>query len=446
MSVLSTLLVTIPRDTEVTPEMASTFLSTFPRMLSISLFDHLIKGIPRPVVALEIGVWEQKIRFMVTCSSHLTQFVTSQIQSTYPLAMVTPIEDPLPKVVSQLKVGELQMTSASFYPIRTWSDFRDTDPMNSYLSVLSKAEVGEVIFIQFALGAADSRWQSQGQQAIDRGRSGDVRASGGQYGEYTTSKSSLPEARGIQEKIAQSGFALTTRLATTRPGRQSELAAVFGVYGRPDGNSFSLKSPLFGAGAWQTALLARKASSSKVVSLPEMATIWHLPSEKVKIPMIVWGTAVFSEPPENLPVADGASEEERAKINFFGRTIYKNRDLIFGIKESDRRRHVWAIGKTGTGKSTFIANMAIDDLKKGRGMAIIDPHGDLSEILLNYIPASRINDVIYFNPVDRDRPVRINVLEVKNPAQRELVVSGIVAIFNKMYGHRWGPRVEYTAC
>jgi len=443
MSVLSTLLVTIPRDTEVTPEMASTFLSTFPRMLSISLFDHLIKGIPRPVVALEIGVWEQKIRFMVTCSSHLTQFVTSQIQSTYPLAMVTPIEDPLPKVVSQLKVGELQMTSASFYPIRTWSDFRDTDPMNSYLSVLSKAEVGEVIFIQFALGAADSRWQSQGQQAIDRGRSGDVRASGGQYGGYTTSKSSLPEARGIQEKIAQSGFALTTRLATTRPGRQSELAAVFGVYGRPDGNSFSLKSPLFGAGAWQTALLARKASSSKVVSLPEMATIWHLPSEKVKIPMIVWGTAVFSEPPENLPVADGASEEERAKINFFGRTIYKNRDLIFGIKESDRRRHVWAIGKTGTGKSTFIANMAIDDLKKGRGMAIIDPHGDLSEILLNYIPASRINDVIYFNPVDRDRPVRINVLEVKNPAQRELVVSGIVAIFNKLYGHSWGPRLEY---
>ena len=100
MSALSTLLVTIPRDTEVTPEMASTFLSTFPRMLSISMFDHLIKGIPRPVVALEIGVWEQKIRFMVTCSSHLTQFVTSQIQSTYPLAMVTPIEDPLPKVVS----------------------------------------------------------------------------------------------------------------------------------------------------------------------------------------------------------------------------------------------------------------------------------------------------------------------------------------------------------
>lgn len=104
---------------------------------------------------------------------------------------------------------------------------------------------------------------------------------------------------------------------------------------------------------------------------------------------------------------------------------------------------MWAIGKTGTGKSTLIANLVIDDLKKGRGVAIIDPHGDLAETVLNYIPSNRINDVIYFNPSDRERPVRLNVLEVKNKEQRELVVSGIVAIFNKLYGHSWGPRLEY---
>jgi hypothetical protein len=159
--------------------------------------------------------------------------------------------------------------------------------------------------------------------------------------------------------------------------------------------------------------------------------------------MILWGQNVFSEPPENLPIAEGATDEQKQKINFFGRAVFKNRDLIFGIKDVDRRRHLWAIGKTGTGKSTLIANMAIDDMKKGRGVAIIDPHGDLSEIILNYVPASRLNDVIYFNPNDRDRPIRLNVLEVKNPAQRELIVSGIVAIFNKLYGHSWGPRLEY---
>lgn len=445
MSKLSTLLVTIPRDTEVTPEMAATFLSTFPRMLKTSWFDTLIKGIPVPTIAFEVGVWEQKIRFLLTCNTQFVQFVTAQIQSTYPLAMITPIEDPLPGLAPGLKVGELRLSAASFYPLKTWSDFRDTDPMTSYLSVLSKAEPGEVIWLQFALGAAAGNWQSLGQQAIDRGRSGDARYSGGPGGKggYTSQKQALPEARGIQDKISQAGFSLTLRIATNKPGRLAELAAVFGVYGRPDGNSFSLAQPLFSASKWQQNLLERRGSSKKIVNLTEMATLWHLPSEKVKIPMIVWGSAVFSEPPDNLPVADGASEEEKAKINFFGRAIYKNRDLIFGIKDADRRRHVWAIGKTGTGKSTFIANMAIDDLKKGRGIAVIDPHGDLSEILLNYIPASRINDVVYFNPVDRERPVRLNVLEVKNPAQRELVVSGIVAIFNKLYGHSWGPRLEY---
>ncbi|MFH2019038.1 MAG: type IV secretion system DNA-binding domain-containing protein [bacterium] len=444
MQKLSTLLVTIPRDTEVTPEMAATFLSTFPRMLSISTFDYLIKGKSKPVIAMEIGVWEQKIRFILTCSLELVQFVTAQIHSTYPLAMIVPIEDPLKSLASTLTVGELRLSSASFYPIKTWNDFRDTDPMNSYLSVLSKAEPGEVIWLSFNLAKAKDNWQGAGQQAIDRGKAGEVRPSGGFQGKgYTSSKSSLPEARGIQEKIMQAGFAMTLRIGTNKPGRLSELAAVFGVYGRPDGNAFILKTPITGKKKWQERLLKREASEKKVVNLDEMATLWHLPSEKVKIPMIMWGTAVFSEPPENLPIADGVSEEERAKINYFGRTIFKNRDLIFGIKDADRRRHVWAIGKTGTGKSTFIANMAIDDLKKGRGVAVIDPHGDLSDILLNYIPASRINDVIYFNPVDRERPVRLNVLEVKNPVQRELVVSGIVAIFNKLYGHSWGPRLEY---
>jgi hypothetical protein len=87
--------------------------------------------------------------------------------------------------------------------------------------------------------------------------------------------------------------------------------------------------------------------------------------------------------------------------------------------------------------------MAIDDLKKGRGLAVIDPHGDLCEILLNYIPKNRINDVIYFNPADKDYPIVINPLEVTNKEEAELVVSGIVSIFNKIFGFSWGPRLEY---
>lgn len=440
MQRLSCLQVTIPRETEVTAESASTFLSTFPRMLEQSMVDRWIKGEPVPTISLEVGVHHQKIRFIVTCSSYLVQFVTAQIQSTYPLSVITPIEDPLPSNINRLTVGELVLSGASFYPLKTWSEFRDTDPMNSYLTVLSKVEREEIIWIQYALGPAPKGWQQAGQKAIDQGRQGQVRHSGQGY---QASRQALPEARGITEKISQAGFSTSIRIGVSRPDRLAELASVFGVYGRPDGNSLVMKNSLFGAEVRKRRMLGREAVGKRVINLSELATLWHLPSEKVKIPLIVWGTKVFSEPPENLPIAEGASEDQKEKINFFARAIHKNRDLIFGIKDEDRRRHLWSIGKTGTGKSTMIANMAIDDLKKGRGIAVIDPHGDLSETILNYIPSSRINDVIYFNPADRDRPVRLNVLEVKNQEQRELVVSGIVAIFNKLYGHSWGPRLEY---
>lgn len=440
MAALTTLLVTIPRETEVTPESAATFLSTFPQMLQKSWFDVWIKGEPKPVIALEIAVWEQKIRLLVTCSSHLAQFVISQIQSTYALATITPITDPLPGLLPQMSVGEMRLSLASHYPLKTWSDFRDTDPINSYLSVMSKAEVGEVIWLSWVLSAAPSGWQNEGRGALDRGRSMGVTKN---HDGYTEKRGTLPNARGIEEKIGQAGFSVNFRIGASNSSRLHELSSVFGMFSRPDGNSWYLAKSLFGAESWKRALVNRSGGGKKVVSIPEIATLWHLPSEKVKIPMIVWGARVFSEPPENLPIAEGASEEEKANINFFARTVYKNRDLIFGIKEADRRRHIWSIGKTGTGKSTLIANMAIDDIKKGRGIAIIDPHGDLSETILDYIPASRINDVIYFNPIDRDRPVRLNILEVKDPAQRELIVSGIVAIFNKLYGHSWGPRLEY---
>lgn len=430
---------TIPRETEVTVESAATFLSTFPAMLYKSWFDRVIKGQEKPKIALEVAVWEQKIRFLVTASAHLTQFVISQIQSTYPLAVIVPIEDPLIKLAPKLHIGELKLRLASFYPLKTWADFRDTDPLNSYLSVMSKAEEGEVMWMQWVIGPAPDNWQSAGRNALDNGRNmGSTKTQSG----YQEKRGTLPNARGIEEKIGQAGFAVTTRIGASKVSRLGEMAAVFGVFARPDGNSWGLSRPIFTEAA-RRKMVERQAKDKRVISIAELATVWHLPSDKVRIPMILWGQNVFSEPPENLPIAEGTSEEEKQKINFFGRAVFKNRDLIFGIKDIDRRRHLWAIGKTGTGKSTLIANMAIDDMKKGRGVAIIDPHGDLSDIILNYVPASRMNDVIYFNPNDRDRPIRLNVLEVKNPAQRELIVSGIVAIFNKLYGHSWGPRLEY---
>lgn len=163
----------------------------------------------------------------------------------------------------------------------------------------------------------------------------------------------------------------------------------------------------------------------------------------MKIPNIAWAEKVFTEPPENLPQVTDADTETKNQIAVFAETRFKNQQIKFGIKQDDRRRHIYLIGKTGTGKSTTIANMAIDDMKKNKGMAIIDPHGDLCETILDYVPKNRLNDVCYFNPADLTRPVRLNPLEVTNPAQAELVASGIISIFYKLYHFSWGPRMEH---
>jgi type IV secretory pathway VirB4 component len=137
------------------------------------------------------------------------------------------------------------------------------------------------------------------------------------------------------------------------------------------------------------------------------------------------------------------TEEEKKQVNFFAKAEYKNKQTNFGIRSADRRRHVYVIGKTGAGKSTLIANMAIDDMRNGRGFAVIDPHGDLCEIILNYVPSYRVNDVVYLDPSNQEYAFGLNPLEISEPHQKELVVSGIVGIFHKLYAASWGPRLEY---
>src|SRR3989339_2170799 len=130
-------------------------------------------------------------------------------------------------------------------------------------------------------------------------------------------------------------------------------------------------------------------------------------------------------------------------INFFGKTNFRNSEVKFGIKTDDRRRHMYIIGKTGMGKSVLQENMIINDIWAGRGVAVVDPHGDLVEKVIKYIPAERINDVIYFNPADIAHPIAFNVVERVASEYRHLVASGLIGIFQKLWADSWGPRLEY---
>ena len=137
-------------------------------------------------------------------------------------------------------------------------------------------------------------------------------------------------------------------------------------------------------------------------------------------------------------------KNEKDEIVIFGETNYRNIRKKFGIKTDDRRRHFYLIGKTGTGKSTTLENMIYQDIKYGRGVGVVDPHGDLAEKVINFIPSRRINETIYFNPADIDYPIAFNILEKVEPTYRHLVASGLIGIYKKIWADSWGPRLEYV--
>lgn len=135
--------------------------------------------------------------------------------------------------------------------------------------------------------------------------------------------------------------------------------------------------------------------------------------------------------------------EAPTDITAIGQTNFRGQHRTFGIYPDDRRRHVYVIGKTGVGKSTLIENMIAQDIVNGKGVALVDPHGDAAERLLSAVPSHRINDVIYFDPSDVDHPIAFNVLEAIDPSYKYLVASGLVSSLKKIWADSWGPRLEY---
>ncbi len=132
-----------------------------------------------------------------------------------------------------------------------------------------------------------------------------------------------------------------------------------------------------------------------------------------------------------------------SQMNVFAETNYRGQRRRFGIKIDDRRRHMYLVGKTGMGKSTVMERMIVNDMVSGHGLALVDPHGDLVEKMLEYVPNNRVNDVVYFNPSDIEFPIGFNVLEAVDATQRHLVASGLMGVFTKIWEGVWSARMEY---
>ena len=221
----------------------------------------------------------------------------------------------------------------------------------------------------------------------------------------------------------------------------NEIAGSFKQFNQPNLNSFYVSRLNSANSQILKRYKQRAVIDPMMLNVEEIATLYHMPSMGVGTPNIFWVSSRKLEPPHNLPILGTLPDNE---LNIIGETNFRGHREKFGIKSVDRRRHIYIIGKTGMGKSVLLENMIRSDVDRNKGCAVIDPHGDLADAVIDFIPPHRTNDVVILDPSDVSHPFAFNMLEyTDDPNKRNLMASGLLGVFKKMYGDSWGPRLEH---
>jgi len=254
------------------------------------------------------------------------------------------------------------------------------------------------------------------------------------------------------EKIKKLGFKTSINLISASEDKINSRATIkevfstLWVFSGPGQNKFVLKNISTDLEIIKNIKNRSIWKNNFILNTSEISGLVHLPTSYVKTPGINWVSARAFEPPSNLPIIDPDLTDDitpETDLTPVWKTNFRGTDMSFGMWPNDRRRHVYIIWKTGMWKSVLLENMIIDDIKKGRWVAVIDPHGDLAEAVIWHIPKSRTNSTIIFDPSDTQWPIAFNMLEDVKPEHRPLVASGLVWIFKKIFGDSWGPRLEH---
>ena len=370
-------------------------------------------------ISCEIVVRGGFLYFFLVCERPVVDIVRGQLFSQYrslELAEVADYTGPL-SLSSHIVLLKLERPDA--YPIKTYKEL-ETDFLSGLSGMATGLTGNDIIAIQIIISPVNSEAILFKLHEM-----------------FSASWRQTTETK----KLHKSLFATTIRI-TAMAGIKSELlassvSALFKTLDNPNLNTLKIWKRSNKPSAVD-AFRARIPSPKPFhLGSDELSTLYHLPVQSSGIAQVAVSKSKTAEPPINLPI--------KPTIIPFATTNFRGAATEFGIKREDRRKHLYIIGKTGVGKSKLIELLALADIRENKGCVIMDPHGDLSEEILRYIPRERLYDVVYFNPADIEYPMAFNPLEgVGSFEFKQNVVTGFIAIFKKLFSFTWNPRLEHV--
>ncbi|MDP2838006.1 MAG: type IV secretion system DNA-binding domain-containing protein [Candidatus Moranbacteria bacterium] len=431
-----------------------------------SFFKNIFFEAPNIVFEIANPSSSEEIFFYLSIPKRYRESMEKQVHSFFPHAVVEKVSDyTIFSPGNHTAVSLLELRGSHALPLKTYRTL-DVDPLNEISNALSKLQTeAEGASIQILLASAGSGWRAEGRKIAQHMQEGkrlkDARSQSfaklmgkelrqGAVTMLTTNpnakKPVVPEekkmvaltpeeqelVKAIDGKASKGAFRVNIRLlssAATQERAEEILAHMenaFGQFDNPEVNSFRIKKRVKGKNAIYDYIFRNvDEESTMILSVEELASIFHFPISTTETPKIKWLKAGAAPPPVNIPT-EGI---------LLGYNEYRGTKSEIRITDNDRRRHMYVIGQTGVGKSNYLQEMAKKDARAGKGFCFIDPHGDAIEDILTAIPKERAEDVIIFDPADVERPIGINMLEYDpaHPEQKTFVINEMIGIFDQLY-------------
>lgn len=432
-----TLLVRLPRDNEIKIDAAEQMFSGLHSLKKTGFFSFLKT---EDIFSFEIVALKEEISFYVSCPRKIRDLVEKQIHGAYPNADIREHDEVnIFSEKGRVDFASLVLDKAHYLPLKTYKDL-PTDGLSLLTSALSKMDDGEGAVIQILLQPEGNRWRDQGRSYIRNEKKKEADPDKATYGHDPK------EMEAINTKIEKPGFRVALRVVVSSKneyGAESHLNNITGAFAQFTSAYNNIKKGrVFLKHLFMIDFLYRYMPmfnrNTAILNTEELATIFHFPNKTVETHHVRWLNAKNAPAPHNIPTTGLR----------LGKSKYRGQEREVYMTLDDRRRHMYIIGKTGTGKSEFLKEMIMQDIESGHGVCAVDPHGEFVEDILQLIPPERAEDVIYFNPSELNRPMGMNMMEADTEEQRHFVVGSIIGLMYKLYDpHRTGiigPRFEHA--